>query len=151
MTSINLVRDYRFLIISLKIDVYKLNYFWYTRVWYYRAHASQLDFLNKQSHPRRTWDLWPRVYDKANPNIPGLFLFGHYLESFFEKRSKWITQIQTQHIWFSSSRFFQWWSRICRSPSGSFGSWLFACVTGGPIQLYYSSFVVSKTHISVAA
>ena len=46
ITSTNLVRDYRFLITSSKIDVYELNYRWYAQARYYQAHADQLDFLN---------------------------------------------------------------------------------------------------------
>ena len=60
----------------------------------YRAHTDQLDFLNKLKnqfandprHLRRVQELKTRVFDEANPNLPGLLLFGHYFRSYFEKR-----------------------------------------------------------------
>ena len=39
-------------------------------------------------HLRRIRDLGTRVFDKANPIQPGLFLFGPYLENYFEKEVK---------------------------------------------------------------
>ena len=37
------------------------------------------------------------VFDETNPNLSGIFLFGHYLESYFEKEAKtWMTQ---KHTW----------------------------------------------------
>ena len=39
-------------------------------------------------HLRRTRDLRTRVFDDENPNLPGLFLFGHDFEGYFENRSQ---------------------------------------------------------------
>ena len=61
---------------------------------YYPAHADQLDFLcqlkkqflNKLRHLTRIWDLWTRVFDEANPILPGSLCSERYLESYFEKK-----------------------------------------------------------------
>ena len=59
------------------------------------------------------------IFNEANLNLPGIFLFGHYSESCFEKgRQKSIFKNISRRSEFSSSRVFQRWSRNCRSPSG---------------------------------
>ena len=96
ITSVNLVRDYSFLIISLKIYEYELKYCWYAPIRHYQAHEYQLDFLNQLKnkfaidprHLRRIWDINTRVFDEAKPNLPGISFFGRYLESDFEKEVK---------------------------------------------------------------
>ena len=89
-TSVNLVH---WILLSKKIGHW-LNYRWCAWARYYRSQIDlsriQLDFLNKlknqfaidPSHLRRVWDLETRVFDEANPLLSGLFLFGHYFESY---------------------------------------------------------------------
>ena len=104
VTSVNLVR----LVLFLKKINQPLNYRWYARARVYRTHADQLDFLKyiknqfpyKPRHLRRVWDLVRRVFDEANPNLRGLFLFRHYLEKlFWKKRSKMNFTKKTKLIW----------------------------------------------------
>ena len=47
ITSVNLVCDYRFLMIKGEIDATVLKYRWYAQAPYYRAYAHQVDFLQQ--------------------------------------------------------------------------------------------------------
>ena len=65
----------------------------YARARYYWAYTHQLDFLNTflKSIGQRTYlgtleRPETSALDGANPNLRGLFFFGYYSESFFEKR-----------------------------------------------------------------
>ena len=56
--------------------------------------------MNRGTSEVLIWDLSIRVFDRANPILPGTLLFGHYLESYFEKRGETlITHKWTQQIW----------------------------------------------------
>ena len=92
-------------------------------------------------HLRRIWDLGTRGSNKANSNLPWLFLFGRYFGSYFQKRGEnELYKNSHSRSAFSSARAFCKWSWICRSPSGLLVNWFFACVHWGPIQLYYYQF-----------
>jgi len=120
VTSVNLVCDCRLLVFKQEIDASVLKYRWYAWSQYYRVYVYQLDFLKNQfrykpRHLRRTWYLGTRIFDKANPNLLGVILFEHYLESYFEKEVKnGSDKIISSRFGFSSPRAFQRWSRICR-------------------------------------
>ena len=63
------------------------------------------------------------------------FLFGHYLESYFEKQANnRLHQNAPSRSGFSLLRAIRTWSQICRCPFDSLGDY-FSCVsTGGAIQ-----------------
>ena len=139
----------------MKIDLYKLKYRWYARARYYRAHTFLPNFLKQLKNQfgidprlfRRIWDLGTRVFDKANPNLPGIFLFERYLESYFEKiGQKWITQNIPGRSEFCSLRAFRIWSWICHSPFGSLANWFCVCLYWGS-----DSDVATQLHIRCGA
>ena len=78
-----------------------------------------------------TWDLGTRVFDEANPILPGLFLLGPRFHLFLKIRGqKVITQNSSDSSGFSLSRAFQRWSRNCCSPSGLLANNnVFVCVS----------------------
>ena len=92
------------------------------------ARLTTTTYKNEPRHLRRIWDLGPRVFDKANPNLLCIFLFGNYLESYFKKEiNNQSRRNMHGRSGFFSSRAFRMWSRIFCSPSGLFGNW-FYCV-----------------------
>ena len=85
-----------------------------------------------------TWDLGTRVFDEANPILPGLFLLGPRFHLFLKIRGqKVITQNSSDSSGFSLSRAFQRWSRNCCSPSGLLANCFFVCVSliGNPAEV----------------
>jgi len=66
---------------------------------------------------RRVWDLGRRVFDETNPNLPGLFLFGHHFERYFERWGK---------KWSHKNRLgIKRRCRNCRNSSGSLKKYFF--------------------------
>ena len=90
------------------------------------------------THLRRVWDLSGRVFDEANPILPGIFLFGRYLQRYFEKKNqKWSTQKYTQHIWILLAKSFPYIGPRFVSALSFLGEIDFSCAyTGRAIQLY---------------
>ena len=64
-----------------------------------------------------------------NPILLAVFLFGHYLESYFEKEIKndFYKTRPRSRFGFSSLRAFQRWSQNCRSPFLFLLNWVFVC------------------------
>ena len=122
------------LVEQIKKRCFVLNYCWYARARCYWAYADRLDFFNwlknifaiNPRHLRRVWDLGRRVFDAANPNLPGLFLLRPCFHLFQSLRGqKQILQNIQCRSWFSSPRAFERWYRNCRNPSGSLANWFF--------------------------
>ena len=106
-----------------------------------RTHISLTSWNNWKStchhnpkHIRKIWDLSTRVLEEANPNLLGIFLFGRYLERYFEKRGqKWTTQKYTQQTWILLAGNFSCVvsDLLYSSPLGLRTNWFFVCLLWG--------------------
>ena len=136
-----------------KIDQ-SLNYRWYARARYYLAHADHLDLLKLKNqftidprHLRKVWDLGTRIFDEANPILPGIFLLEPCFHLFKKNsRSKNDHRNYTRKIWILLVEGFPTVIFESSQPFWSVGKLIFLSARiGHPIQLYEQDYCYSTT------
>ena len=146
ITSVNLVRDYRFFIISQETDVYVLNYRWHARARYYQVYIYRFYSLKKQKTfyhwtkvPQKDLRRWhKRVWRGKSDSALSIFVRTLFEKLFWRRGQNIFYKNAQSRPGFSSPRAFHTWSWICGSPLDLLVNWFLCASTGGPIQLYKS-------------